>query len=85
MRVLHPERDEHLELALEDVFLVPDYYDGVSRLDVSLAPDDFEGGSHPLGSPLVPEVYRFRGRKPAASAAAASLKQTSGIVAAYED
>jgi IMP dehydrogenase len=50
MRFAHPERDEQLELALEDVFLLPDYFDGVSRLDVSLAPDDFRGGSQPIVS-----------------------------------
>ncbi|MEZ4249219.1 MAG: CBS domain-containing protein [Polyangiales bacterium] len=50
MRFAHPERDESLELALEDVFLLPDYFDGVSRLDVSLAPDDFRGGSQPIVS-----------------------------------
>ena len=48
MRFLHPERDEQLELALEDVFIVPDYFDGVSRLEVDLSPDDFPGGSQPI-------------------------------------
>jgi hypothetical protein len=33
MRFLHPERDESLELSLDDVFLVPSYFDGSSRLD----------------------------------------------------
>lgn len=50
MRFAHPERDEQLELALEDVFILPDYFDGVSRLDVSLTPDDFRGGSQPIVS-----------------------------------
>lgn len=50
MRFLHPERDEHLELALEDVFIVPDLFDGGSRLDVDLTPDDFGGASHPIVS-----------------------------------
>lgn len=50
MRFLHPERDEALELALEDVFLTPNYYEGSSRLDVSLTPVDFPGGSHPVVS-----------------------------------
>src|SRR3954470_12104897 len=50
MRFLHPERDEQLELALEDVFLVPDYFDGTSRLDTDLTPPDFAGGSHPIVS-----------------------------------
>ncbi|MAQ14062.1 MAG: GuaB1 family IMP dehydrogenase-related protein [Sandaracinus sp.] len=48
MRFLHPERDELLELALEDVFIVPDLFEGGSRLDVDLTPDDFAGGSHPI-------------------------------------
>ena len=48
MRFLHPEHDEQLELALEDVFIVPDRFDGGSRLDVDLTPDDFAGGSHPI-------------------------------------
>ncbi|HVK63973.1 MAG TPA: IMP dehydrogenase, partial [Polyangium sp.] len=50
MRFLHPERDENLELALEDVFLTPGYFEGVSRLDVDLRPVDFPGGSHPIVS-----------------------------------
>lgn len=50
MRFLHPERDTHLELALEDVFIVPDYFDGGSRLEVDLTPDDFPGGSQPIVS-----------------------------------
>jgi IMP dehydrogenase len=50
MRFLHPERDETLELSLDDVFLVPGYFDGSSRLDVDLRPDDFPGGSHPIVS-----------------------------------
>lgn len=48
MQFLHPEHDRHLELALEDVFLVPRYFDGSSRLDVDLTPDDFAGGAHPI-------------------------------------
>jgi IMP dehydrogenase len=50
MRFLHPERDESLELSLDDCFLVPGYFDGTSRLDVDLAPVDFAGGSHPVVS-----------------------------------
>ncbi len=50
MRFLHPERDEALELSLDDVFLVPGYFDGSSRLDVDLTPVDFAGGSHPIVS-----------------------------------
>ncbi len=50
MRFLHPERDEQLELALEDVFIVPDLFEGGSRLDVDLTPDDFAGASHPIVS-----------------------------------
>src|SRR3954468_24845972 len=48
MRFVHPERDEQLELSLEDVFLVPSYFDGASRTDVDLTPADFHGGSHPI-------------------------------------
>jgi IMP dehydrogenase len=48
MRFMHPERDELLELSLEDVFLLPSYFDGASRLDVDLTPADFRGGSHPI-------------------------------------
>jgi IMP dehydrogenase len=47
---LHPEHDAQLELALEDVFLVPQYFDGGSRLEVDLRPGDFVGGSHPVVS-----------------------------------
>jgi IMP dehydrogenase len=50
MRFLHPERDEGLELALEDVFITPGYFAGGSRLDVRLSPVDFPGGSHPIVS-----------------------------------
>ena len=50
MRFLHPERDEQLELSLDDVFLVPNYFDGGSRLEVDLTPVDFRGGSHPIVS-----------------------------------
>jgi IMP dehydrogenase len=50
MRYLHPDHDEHLELSLEDVFLVPGYFDGRSRLEVDLTPADFAGGSHPIVS-----------------------------------
>ncbi len=50
MRFLHPERDALLELALDDVFIVPGYFEGGSRLDVSLTPGDFAGGSHPVVS-----------------------------------
>ena len=50
MRFLHPERDETLELALEDVFINPGYFAGGSRLDTDLRPADFPGGSHPIVS-----------------------------------
>lgn len=48
MRFLHPERDEHLELSLEDVFICPSFFDGESRLEVDLTPDDFAAGAHPI-------------------------------------
>lgn len=50
MQFLHPDRDEHLELALEDVFLNPSYFAGRSRAETDLSPDDFPGGSHPIVS-----------------------------------
>jgi len=50
MRFLHPERDAALELALEDVFLNPGYFDGESRRDADLTPADFKGGAHPVVS-----------------------------------
>ena len=50
MRFLHPEHDEKLELANDDVFLTPSYFDGSSRLDTDLTPPDFVGGSHPIVS-----------------------------------
>lgn len=50
MRFLHPERDSQLELTLDDVFLVPNRFDGTSRRDVDLTPDDFPGGAHPVVS-----------------------------------
>lgn len=50
MKFLHPERDNQLELTLDDVFIVPDYFDGASRLDVNLAPIDVLGSSNPIVS-----------------------------------
>jgi IMP dehydrogenase len=50
MQFLHPEHDSKLELSLDDVFIVPSRFEGQSRLDVSLAPGDFPGGSHPVVS-----------------------------------
>src|SRR6266542_3551594 len=50
MRFLHPERDETLELSLDDVFITPGYFEGTSRLDTDLRPADFPGGSHPVVS-----------------------------------
>ena len=50
MRFLHPEHDEQLELATDDVFLIPGYFDGVSRNDADLTPPDFPGGAHPIVS-----------------------------------
>ena len=50
MRFLHPDHDEALELSLDDVFLLPGYFEGSSRLDVELRPVDFAGGSHPIVS-----------------------------------
>jgi IMP dehydrogenase len=50
VRFLHPQRDEELELATDDVFLNPSYFEGGSRLDTDLTPPDFPGGSHPIVS-----------------------------------
>ena len=50
MRFLHPERDEQVELSLDDCFIVPGLFDGRSRQDVDLRPDDFPVGAHPLVS-----------------------------------
>jgi IMP dehydrogenase len=50
LKFLHPARDEELELATDDVFLTPGYFDGASRLDTDLSPPDFPGGSHPIVS-----------------------------------
>ncbi|MCB9678705.1 MAG: GuaB1 family IMP dehydrogenase-related protein [Alphaproteobacteria bacterium] len=48
MRFLHPTRDAELELALEDVFILPGCWEGGSRLETDLRPPDFAGGSHPV-------------------------------------
>lgn len=48
MRFLHPEHDEHLELSLQDVFIVPGCFQGISRQEVDLTPRDFVGGSNPV-------------------------------------
>ena len=50
MQFLHPERDAQLELALDDVFIVPGYFDGSTRLETDLSPVDFPGSSLPLVS-----------------------------------
>jgi IMP dehydrogenase len=50
MRFLHQQHDEQLELSLDDVFLVPGYFDVGSRATVDLAPIDFMGGSLPIVS-----------------------------------
>ena len=48
MKFLHPERDNLLELSLDDVFIVPTYFDGTSRMNVNLVPRDFAGSSNPV-------------------------------------
>mgnify|MGYP006271469713 CR=1 FL=1 len=48
MQFLHPERDEHLELSTQDVFIVPGFYSGRSRRDVDLTPPDLPGSSQPV-------------------------------------
>lgn len=50
MRFQHPDRDAQLELSLEDVFLLPDYFDGVSRSEVDLTPKDGPTASQPIVS-----------------------------------
>lgn len=50
MQFLHPDRDAERELSLEDVFLVPSYFAGHSRLEVDLPPGDFPGSAHPVVS-----------------------------------
>jgi IMP dehydrogenase len=50
MRFLHPARDSLLELSVDDVFIVPGYFAGGSRLDVDLTPADGIGGSQPIVS-----------------------------------
>lgn len=50
MRFLHPERDSALELSLDDIFLVPSYFEGTSRRQVDLRPTDFAGAAHPIVS-----------------------------------
>lgn len=50
MKFMHPERDEAVELSLDDVFIVPGCFEGGSRLEVDLTPLDFVGGSHPVVS-----------------------------------
>ena len=50
MKFLHPDRDNQLELSLDDVFIVPNYFDGTSRMNVNLVPGDFAGSSNPIVS-----------------------------------
>ena len=47
MRFLHPD-DEHKELTYQDVFLMPQYSDVVSRMDVDLSPNDRTGLTLPI-------------------------------------
>jgi IMP dehydrogenase len=48
MKFMHPSRESQLELSLNDVFILPQYFDGVSRTEVDLTPLDFSGGSNPI-------------------------------------
>jgi IMP dehydrogenase len=48
MQFLHPAHDEQLELSLDDVFVLPGDFDGSTRLDTDLTPEDFPGGCHPV-------------------------------------
>lgn len=50
MKFLHPQQSESLELSLDDVFLVPSYFEGVTRTETDLRPLDFPGGTQPLVS-----------------------------------
>ncbi len=50
MRFLHQQHDDQLELSLDDVFLVPGYFDARSRATVDLTPTDSIGGSLPIVS-----------------------------------
>lgn len=50
MRFLHPQQSEALELSLDDVFLVPRYFEGTTRTETDLRPLDFRGGTQPLVS-----------------------------------
>jgi IMP dehydrogenase len=70
VRFLHPEHDEALELALEDVFINPSYFAGGSRSEIDLSPDDFPGGSLPIvtanmnavtGKRMAETIARFGG------------------------
>lgn len=47
MRFLHPE-DQNKELTYSDVFLVPQYSQATSRMDVSLIPSDNTGATIPV-------------------------------------
>lgn len=50
MKFLHSDHDNSLELSLDDVFIVPSYFEGVSRSSVDLSAVDFVGGCHPVVS-----------------------------------
>lgn len=50
MKFLHPQHSEGLELSLDDVFLVPSYFEGTTRTETDLCPLDFPGGTQPLVS-----------------------------------
>lgn len=50
MRFLHPEHDAKLELSLDDVFIVPGRFDGISRQSVDLTPVDIPASAHPVVS-----------------------------------
>jgi IMP dehydrogenase len=71
LRFLHPEHDAQVELALDDVFLVPGYWEGASRFEVDLTPPDLGGlGSHSVvtanmnavtGKRMAETIARFGG------------------------
>lgn len=76
MRFLHPE-DEQKELTYQDVFLVPQYSDVRSRMDVNLSPEDSIGMTLPI---VVANMTAVAGRR-----MAETVTRRGGMVVLTQD
>lgn len=76
MRFLHPD-DEQKELTYQDVFLVPQFSDVRSRMDVNLSPEDLTGMTLPI---VVANMTAVAGRR-----MAETVTRRGGMVVLTQD